>query len=81
MIVSPDRNIVDPSGNANLRMLNWMDQMTRLQIVTGSGTPEAVIRAEIGTLYMDTAGTTGSILYIKRDGDIGGDTSKGWILV
>jgi hypothetical protein len=30
---------------------------------------------------MDTAGTAGSILYIKRDAAIGADPTTGWILV
>jgi hypothetical protein len=30
---------------------------------------------------MDDAGTAGAILYIKRDTDIAGDKTQGWILV
>ena len=54
---------------------------TQLQILTGTGSPEGVIEAKAATLYMNTAGTAGSILYIKRDDDISGDRSQGWILV
>lgn len=43
----------------------------------GSGSPEGVITAEPRALYMDTAGTAGSILYIKQSGT--GNT--GWVLV
>ena len=55
--------------------------LSELDIATGSGSPEGVLRAGITKRYMDTAGTAGSILYIKRDADIAGDTTQGWILV
>ncbi len=52
-------------------------QVNLSTILTGSGSPETVVTAEITQLYMDTAGITGSILYIKQTGS--GNT--GWILV
>jgi len=55
--------------------------LSELDIATGSGSPEGVLRAGVGKEYMDTAGTAGSIKYIKRDADIGDDTTLGWILV
>ena len=72
---------ISDEGIMNDRFLEWTRLVTRLQILTGSGSPEAVIEAFPVTLYMDTAGTAGSILYIKRDADIAGDRTKGWILV
>ena len=81
MIVSPDRRIVDENGNQSQRMLVWTDQVTKLQVLTGSGSPEGVIPAPITKFYMNTVGAAGSILYIKRDADIGGDKKQGWILV
>lgn len=47
----------------------------------GSGSPEGVIEARQYQVYIDSAGTTGSLLYIKRDPDISGDRSKGWVAV
>lgn len=44
---------------------------------TSSGSPEGVVTGSPGKLYMDTAGTAGSILYVKKTGS--GNT--GWILV
>lgn len=81
MIIAPDRRIVDENGDMNDRMLLWTDEVTDLQIIVGTGSPEGVVPARIGMQYMDDAGIAGAILYIKRDGDIGGDASKGWILV
>jgi hypothetical protein len=81
MIVLPRQTIVDDKGDMQIDMRIWMDDVTRLGILTGSGSPESVEEAQVGRLYMNTAGTAGSILYIKRDTDIGGDTTQGWILV
>jgi len=81
MITKPDRNIVDAVGRTTAPMNIWMDQITDLQIVTGTGSPEGVFEALITRIYMDTAGTAGNILYIKRDADITGDKTKGWILI
>lgn len=47
----------------------------------GTGSPEAVVVALENQFYVDTAGGTGAVLYVKRDADIAGDRSKGWILV
>lgn len=73
--------IVDESGVMTDRFTAYTQSVGRLNILTGAATPEAVIDAPVTTLYMDTAGTAGSILYIKRDADIAGDRTKGWILV
>lgn len=65
----------------SLRLALWIEEMTRQvnlnTIEEGSGSPEGVLAAEPKTLYMDTSGTAGNILYIKKTGT--GDT--GWILI
>ena len=55
--------------------------LSELDIATGSGSPEGVVRAGITKRYMDTAGTAGNILYIKRDAELSNDPTQGWILV
>lgn len=75
------QRIVDDQGVMTDRMEGWTDTIGRLPILIGSGTPEASVKASITTLYMDTSGSAGSILYIKRDADTAGDQTKGWILV
>jgi len=81
MISKQDRIIVDSVGMTATPMLIWMEQVTDLQIATGVGSPEGVFEALQTKIYMDTAGITGAILYIKRDADIAGDKTKGWILI
>lgn len=63
------------------RALKLVQGLVELDVLEGSGSPENVIEAKPRRLYMNTAGTAGSILYIKRDADIGGDRTQGWILV
>lgn len=77
---TPTYPIVNNDGTMQQEFLLWT-QLASSPILTGVGSPESAVRAESTTIYMDTTGTAGSILYIKRDSHIGGDPSKGWILV
>lgn len=81
MIISPPAQIVDEQGNQTNRMRAWTEEVSALDILIGTGTPEGAIEARQGRLYMDDSGAAGSILYVKRDPDIAGDKTKGWILV
>jgi len=72
---------ITEDGVLTERAYQMMRLLVQLDILEGSGSPEGVIAAQPRRLYMNTAGTAGSILYIKRDADVAGDTSQGWILV
>lgn len=82
-IVSPDPGfpIVDKGGKMTLSYQRYIEEVTRMDIIIGTGSPEGVVEATVGREYMDDAGTAGSIKYIKRDADIAGDRTKGWILI
>jgi len=82
-IVPPNAGqpIVDARGRPHQTFRAWSALVSRQGIITGSGTPEATVDAPQTSLYMDTSGAAGSVLYIKRDTDIAGDTTKGWVLV
>lgn len=82
-ITAPDANrpILDSSGNMEQSFRSWANNLTRLSLITGEGSPEGVVPADRGADYMDTIGTAGNIKYIKRDSDIAGDKTQGWILV
>lgn len=73
--------ITDINGNMNQRFYKWTQSVTDLQMMSGAGSPETVVEATETSLYMDTAGTAGNILYIKKLSDISGDRTRGWILV
>ena len=75
------RPIVDENGIPNQEFRSWGTQVDNQATITGEGSPEGIVEAPVTQRYMDTLGTAGSILYIKRDSDIAGDKTKGWILV
>ena len=51
------------------------DGVTLGLVLTGTGSPETVVVANIGTIYLDSAGTTGVTLYVKEAGD---GLATGW---
>jgi hypothetical protein len=59
----------------------WVTAINNRSLVIDIGSPEGVVEAVQGAEYMDSDGTTGNIKYIKRDANILGDRSKGWILI
>jgi len=69
------------NGTLTPRAFDFLRQMVRQinlnTVLSGSGSPEGVIEAIPTQLYMDTAGTAGSILYVKKTGT----SNTGWILV
>lgn len=84
MVATPpgaNNPITDATGRMLQVFRTWTQQVNRTVPLTGTGSPEGVVEAQILQSYMDDTGTAGSILYIKRDADILGDRSKGWILV
>ena len=74
-------SITDENGKPTLRASEHLRETTRQvnlsTVLTGSGSPEGVLEAEPTQLYMDTSGSAGNILYIKKTGV----SDTGWILV
>ena len=83
MVAAPHQNqpITNALGLMTARFRSWTQELTRVVPMRGTGSPEAVVVALENQFYVDTAGGTGAVLYVKRDADIAGDRSKGWILV
>ena len=79
--LNPSSAQVDSDGRMTDRFRLWSQSLTNQSMIVGTGSPDGVIGALQTAIYMDDAGTAGSILYIKRDSDVLGDTTKGWILV
>lgn len=76
------RPLVDKSGIATQDLRSWLISVGAQLTITGVGSPEGVVEAEITAEYMDTSGFAGGIKYIKRDVDDGmGDKRFGWILI
>ncbi len=81
-IPSANRPFVDDNGILTSQSRAFLREIFIQALIVGTGSPEGVVEAEITSRYMDDTGTTGNILYIKRDADDGaGDKSIGWILV
>ena len=78
---SSDRPLLKEDGSPAVQFNSWLKILTDRDLIIGTGSPETVVEANQGTTYMDDAGTAGAILYIKRDADISGDKTQGWILV
>ena len=78
---NPTNPITALKGFMTSTFSSWAQLITDEQILIGTGSPEGVIEAKQGRQYMDDTGTTGNIFYVKRDADIAGDRTSGWILV
>jgi hypothetical protein len=74
-----------PLINQQLRAVDtfriFLLEVAQRGLLIGTGSPEGVVEAQQGVEYMDDAGTAGNIKYIKRDADVAGDRTKGWILI
>jgi hypothetical protein len=62
-------------------MFAFLFALANLAIMESVGSPEDVVEARATRLCMDTTGSTGNILYIKKFDDVLGDRTKGWVLV
>lgn len=79
---SSTRPIVNDDMSPSTQLNTWFKVITDQSRIVGSGPPEGIVPASQLSMYMDEQGVTGSILYIKRNGDDGlGDTTKGWVLI
>jgi len=79
--INAGNEIVDPDLTMTDQFRGVLNRLTNNLPLTGTGSPEGVVEAVQFSWYIDDAGATANILYIKRDTDIGGDKTKGWILV
>jgi hypothetical protein len=73
--------IVQPDGTMAQPFRQFTQDASLSIPIVGTGSPEGVVEARQYSLYIDSAGTTGSLQYRKMQPQIGGDTSKGWVAV
>lgn len=82
MITTPTRfeSLFNEDGTPTLLGAHWIEAITRITNlntpIQGTGSPEGVVTAEVSQMYMDTAGASESVLYIKQTGS----SDTGWIL-
>lgn len=74
--------VLDENGRLTLRASSFFEELIRITNlntpIQGTGSPEGVVKANIGQRYLDTTGIASNALYIKQTGD--NDTDTGWIL-
>ena len=84
-MTSPRLNAAQPIVEQDGTMAQPFRQFTQdasLSIpIVGSGSPEGVVEARQYSLYIDSAGSSGSIEYRKMQPDIGGDVTQEWVAV
>ena len=73
--------IVDENGVMTDAFQRWVSEMTRLDLIIGTGSPEGVIETNVGREYLDDTGGAGAVKYIKQLADIGGDRKMGWVAI
>lgn len=73
--------IVTSTGHANAGFKTFLLEVYNRGLIVGSGSPEGVVEAPQWSEYADETGTAGNIKYIKKDADIAGDKTKGWVLI
>jgi len=82
LIIALERftQVLDAEGRLTQRAAEYFEEITRAvnlnTPITGTGSPEGVVVGNPYQRYVNTAGASGSISYIKMTGD--GDT--GWVL-
>lgn len=76
--LSPNTPCVDAMGRPLQNLLIIIEQLRKLEPISGSGSPETVVTANKLKIYLDD--DTGDV-YIKKLDAIGGDKSQGWVLV
>jgi len=78
--VVPSTKIVNEEGIMEQPFRDFTNAVVLLSPIMGSGSPEGTEKGNQWQTYIDETGSSGSIKYIKKYSDIGGDTTKGWIL-
>ena len=71
--------IVDSSGRATQYFIDFLNLIINNVCISGTGSPEGVVKALIGKIYIDLADSPPSV-YIKKSDSIDNDVTKGWIL-
>jgi hypothetical protein len=73
--------IVNDDGTMSDAFRTYLLQVDLSNPVVGSGSPEGVVEARQYQFYINSTGTSGTLLYIKMLPEIGGDRSQGWVAV
>jgi hypothetical protein len=81
MKLNAGQPIIENNGTMAQAFRTWTLQVSKSAPMLYAGTPEGNVIAEQYQFLINTSGTTGTLLYIKMQPDIGGDKSQGWVAV
>lgn len=73
--------VVDDAGLMTEPFRKYMATLGYALPIVGAGTPEAAVEANQFSIYINSTGTTGTLMYVKKLTDIGNDKTKGWVAV
>lgn len=79
--LTPVRPIINESGTMTDEARAWVQVVSDRAIIIGDVTPDGVVEAAQGAMYINTAGTTGDVFFVKQFDDVSGDRSQGWYQV
>ena len=79
--LNPSNSLMREDGSLQPAFQLFAQSLANRALIISSGSPESVIEANQGALYMDDTGTAGAILYVKKSADVAGNKTQGWILV
>ena len=71
--------VIDADGRMAAHFRDEMARLSRAVPILGTGSPEGVVDGVQGQTYINTSGSSGSIFYVKKSADVGGDATQGWI--
>ncbi len=71
----PSFSIVDARGRPTIEFFTLIEQLTRLEILDGDGTPNGTVLAQEKVLYWDRATND---VYLKTTGP---EDSTGWVQI
>lgn len=73
--------LIEQTGEMTAKAFAFFRLVADLDPIVGTGSPEGSVEARVPRFYVDTSGTTGTVLYVKLQNSILGDRTKGWVLV
>jgi len=81
MTFNASQPFVDSDGRLTQRARTALATIESWIPIVGSGSPEGVVEAQQYRVFIRSDGTTGTLMYVKKSADIGGDKSQGWVAV
>ena len=80
-ILNAGQAIIDGVGKMSIAFRNWTRLVTNNLRIIGIGSPEGSVEAPQYSIFIDEAVPLVPVQYIKMLSNIGGDITKGWVIL